>query len=82
MTALLALRDVSIAFDTPRGSLQAVRSVDLDVPAGESVGIGHVGAGLEYRFTENIGLFVDGRWVYSPQIDGGALARTGLRFAF
>ena len=49
---------------------------------GESVGIGHVGGGLEYRFTENIGLFADGRWVYSPQIDGGVLARTGLRFAF
>lgn len=51
---------------------------------GESAGIGHVGGGLEYRFTDNIGLFADGRWVYSPQFDngGGVLARTGLRFAF
>ena len=51
---------------------------------GESAGIGHVGAGLEYRLTDNIGMFVDGRWVYSPQFEngGGALARTGLRFAF
>jgi hypothetical protein len=48
------------------------------------IGGGDVGGGLEYRFTENIGLFVDGRWFYSPDIEnsGGAIARTGLRFAF
>lgn len=51
---------------------------------GESTGIGHVGGGLEYRFTDNIGLFADGRWVYSPQLEnsGGVLARTGVRFSF
>jgi hypothetical protein len=46
---------------------------------------GDVGGGLEWRFTENIGLFTDARWVYSPDFDGnsgGVLARTGLRFAF
>ncbi|MEX1110883.1 MAG: hypothetical protein WEB31_03690 [Chthoniobacterales bacterium] len=50
----------------------------------EGIGGGDVGGGLEYRFTENIGLFVDGRWFYSPDISnsGGAIARTGLRFAF
>lgn len=49
-----------------------------------SIGAGDVGGGLEWRFTENIGLFGDARWVYSPQLDngGGVLARTGLRFAF
>jgi hypothetical protein len=48
------------------------------------LGGGDVGGGLEYRFTENIGLFVDGRWFYSPELEngGGAIARTGLRFAF
>ncbi|MBJ7327565.1 MAG: hypothetical protein JHC52_09510 [Chthoniobacterales bacterium] len=49
-----------------------------------SIGGGDVGGGLEYRFTENIGLFGDARWFYSPDIDtqGGVIARTGLRFAF
>jgi len=47
-------------------------------------GGGDVGGGLEWRFTENVGLFVDGRWFYSPELEngGGAIARTGLRVAF
>lgn len=51
---------------------------------GESIGLGHVGGGLEYRLTDHIGIFADSRWVYSPQLEnsGGVLARTGLRFAF
>jgi len=50
----------------------------------ESYGAGDVGGGLEWRFTENIGLFGDARWLYSPQFNdgGGVIARTGLRFAF
>ncbi|MBJ7327490.1 MAG: hypothetical protein JHC52_09110 [Chthoniobacterales bacterium] len=49
-----------------------------------SVGGGDVGGGIEWRFTENIGLFGDARWFYSPDISnsGGVIARTGLRFAF
>lgn len=52
--------------------------------AGDSVGVGHVGGGIEYRLTDNVGLFADGRWLYSPQLEngGGVLARTGLRWAF
>jgi hypothetical protein len=47
------------------------------------IGLGHVGGGLEYRFTNNIGLFTDARWMYSPdEPKSGVLARTGLRFAF
>ena len=46
-------------------------------------GEGHVGAGLEYRFTPHIGIFTDGRYVYSSvEPKGGALVRTGLRLAF
>lgn len=46
-------------------------------------GVGHVGGGLEYRITDNIGLFGDARWVYSDvEPKSGVLARTGLRFAF
>lgn len=57
----------------------------LYVDSQKSYGCGDVGGGLEWRFTENIGLFTDARWVYSPDFDGnsgGVLARTGLRFAF
>ncbi len=46
-------------------------------------GFGHVGGGLEYRITDNIGLFTDARYVYSSETPkNGVLGRTGLRFAF
>jgi hypothetical protein len=48
-------------------------------------GFGHVGGGLEYRVTENIGLFSDARYLYSG-VSGLAnnqlMWRYGLRFAF
>lgn len=50
---------------------------------GQGRGVGHVGGGLEIRFTDNIGLFGDARWLYSGESPrSGVLARTGLRFAF
>lgn len=46
-------------------------------------GFGHVGGGLEYRVTDNIGLFSDARWIYSSEEPkSGVLGRAGLRFAF
>lgn len=46
-------------------------------------GFGTVGGGLEYRVTDNIGLFSDARWVYSSEEPkSGILGRAGLRFAF
>jgi len=46
-------------------------------------GFGHVGGGLEYRFTNNIGIFTDARFVYSSEEPKSAvLGRTGVRFAF
>ncbi|MCX6974564.1 MAG: hypothetical protein NTZ94_09775 [Verrucomicrobia bacterium] len=46
-------------------------------------GFGHVGGGLEYRVTNNIGLFSDARYVYSSVDPQNAVAvRAGLRFAF
>jgi len=40
----------------------------------------HAGAGLEYRFTHNVGIFVDGRWVWSDRDRNYGLARAGFRF--
>jgi len=49
----------------------------------KGVGVGHVGGGLEYRFTDNIGVFVDSRWLYSAEEPkNGCFSRAGLRLAF
>ena len=46
-------------------------------------GFGDVGAGLEYRFTNNVGLFTDARWIYSYEDPkSSVLGRAGVRFAF
>ncbi|MEI8386487.1 MAG: hypothetical protein WCG76_02705 [Verrucomicrobiota bacterium] len=46
-----------------------------------SIGYGNVGAGVEYRITNNIGLFTDGRYMYGGS-GNVANIRGGLRFAF
>lgn len=46
-----------------------------------SIGFGNVGGGLEYRFTPNIGLFADGRYLYGGS-GNVANIRSGLKFAF
>ncbi len=48
---------------------------------GTVVGYGNVGAGLEYRVTDHVGLFVDGRYFYGGS-GNVANIRSGLRFAF
>jgi hypothetical protein len=47
----------------------------------DGIGYGNVGGGLEYRFTDHIGAFVDGRYFYGGTGNVGNL-RAGLRFAF
>ena len=46
-----------------------------------SIGFGNVGAGIEYRITDHIGLFSDGRYYYGGS-GNVANIRGGLRFAF
>ena len=41
-----------------------------------------VGAGMEYRFTPNVGAFVDARWVLPDEARYYGVARLGLRFSF
>jgi hypothetical protein len=50
---------------------------------GSGHGLGHVGGGIEYRATDNIGVFSDCRYVYSSEHPRhAALYRAGLRVAF
>ncbi len=46
-----------------------------------TVGFGHVGPGIEYRITENIGVFTDTRWFYGAP-DNALVTRGGIRLAF
>ena len=48
---------------------------------GRGTGFGNVGGGVEYRFTKNIGVFVDGRYYYGGS-GNVADIRSGLRFSF
>ena len=43
---------------------------------------GQFGAGMEYRFTANVGVFVDARCVLPDETKYYGVARLGLRFAF
>ncbi len=45
-------------------------------------GNGNLGAGLEYRFTRNIGTFLDSRYLYGNNGLNESLTRIGVRFAF
>lgn len=48
---------------------------------GTGIGYGNVGGGLEYRATDNIGIFVDSRYYYGGTGNVANL-RSGLRIAF
>ena len=43
---------------------------------------GQVGAGMEYRFTRNVGVFLDARWVVPEETKYYGVGRFGVRFAF
>jgi len=43
---------------------------------------GQAGAGLEFRFTRNFGIFADGRWVWTEHYADHGMGRAGFRLAF
>jgi len=43
---------------------------------------GDFGAGVEFRFTHHIGIFVDGRYVVPDRLGNYGLGRAGIRFSF
>ena len=54
---VLAIRDLRVTFETPLGPLEAVRGVDLDVHAGEMMGVvGESGSGKSVTFLAAMGL--------------------------
>jgi len=54
---VLSIRDLRVTFDTPLGELEAVRGVDLDVHAGEMMGVvGESGSGKSVTFLAAMGL--------------------------
>lgn len=42
----------------------------------------HGGGGIEYRFTPNVGIFTDARFVLTERTSNYGLFRLGMRFAF
>jgi hypothetical protein len=43
---------------------------------------GQAGGGLEFRFTRQVGLFVDARYVFTDETQNFGLGRLGVRLAF
>ena len=54
---VLEIRDLHVTFETPSGPLEAVRGLDLDVSAGELLGVvGESGSGKSVTFLATMGL--------------------------
>jgi len=49
---------------------------------GSTTGTFNAGAGLEWRATQSIGIFGEGRYIWSAADEDGVQARLGLRFIF
>ena len=57
MTSVLSIQSMNVRFSTPRGLLEAVRNVSLEIPAGASVGIvGESGSGKTVMSRAAMGL--------------------------
>jgi len=69
--ALLEIRDLSVEFDTPLGTVRAVREVSLELRRGECLAVvGESGSGKSQLFLGALGLLAD-----------GGRARGSVRFA-
>ncbi len=49
---------------------------------GQNTAVGFLGSGLEYRMTESVGIFGDGRYQWNQGANDKIVWRMGLRFAF
>lgn len=67
--SVLSIRNLRVTFETPLGELQAVRGVDIDVAAGELMGVvGESGSGKSVTFLAAMGLLPP-----SAKVTGSAL---------
>ena len=75
MTALLAIRGLTTRFATPDGDVAAVSDVNLDLRAGETLGVvGESGSGKSQLFLSVLGLLArNGRARGSARLDGQEL---------
>ena len=71
----LSLRDLRVEFSTPNGMVQAVRGVDLDLNAGEILGVvGESGSGKSVTFLGMLGLLPNSaRVTGSAKVNGAEL---------
>lgn len=49
---------------------------------GVTQGVFHAGAGLDYRFNQQVGIFADARYTWTEETEEYSVVRTGVRFAF
>ncbi|MEZ5218165.1 MAG: ABC transporter ATP-binding protein [Ilumatobacteraceae bacterium] len=70
--AVLSIRDLRVDFKTPNGLVQAVRGVDVEVHAGEALGVvGESGSGKSVTFLAALGLLPKSARITGSSMIGG-----------